>query len=55
MNYSIGTINTVSVDFNGMGEKAVDLLFQKSTYFPKITRLIPQLLIRNRQNNLSKL
>ena len=44
-------LNTVSVDFNGMGEKAVDLLFQKSTYFPKTTRLTPQLLIRNRPNS----
>ena len=48
-------INTVSIDFKGMGEKAVDVLFQKKAYCPKITRLMPQLLIRNALNPSIKL
>jgi len=48
-------LSTVAVDYKGMGEKAVDVLFQKKNYCPKITRLMPQLLIRNGQKNTIKL
>ncbi len=39
--------STVAVDFERMGEKAVDILTNERRHYPKEMRIIPQMVIRN--------
>ena len=41
------SFSTVSIDFERMGEKAVDILANEKRNYPKEMRIIPQLVIRN--------